>query len=172
VALRGDRDNSAAAGQANELLLTRERFSPVYSKLLGAGNAGSQKYLTEERRIGRRSITIGTHSDSYELSYARALKLETAVVAAGRDSAHSLLHVTYAIPGSALHEVPSDRGHLYPVRLRLSVTDRVGVPVAVVDTTRLFIAREAVPGTEHLVGRLAVPVIPGELTYRLAVEQG
>jgi GWxTD domain-containing protein len=172
VALRGDRDNSAAGGQANELLLTRESFSPVYSKLLGAGNAGSQKYLTEERRIGRRSISIGTNSDSYELTYARALKLETSVVAAGRDSAHSLLHVTYAIPGSALHEVPSDRGHLYPVRLRLSVADRFGTPVATVDTTRLFIAREAVPPAEHLVGRLAVPVIPGNLTYRLAVEQG
>jgi hypothetical protein len=94
------------------------------------------------------------------------------VVAAGRDSAHSLLHVSYAIPGSALHEVPSERGHLYPVRLRLSVADRVGIPVATVDTTRLFIAREAVPPGEHLVGRLAVPVIPGNLIYRLAVEQG
>jgi GWxTD domain-containing protein len=172
VALRGDRDNSTSAGVANELLLTREKFSPVYSKLLGAGNAGSQKYLTEERLIGRRSIAIGTTSDSYELTYARALKLETSVVAAGRDSGHSLLHVTYAIPGSALHEVPSDRGHLYPVRLRLSVADRVGIPVATVDTTRLFMAREPVPPTEHLVGRLAVPVIPGNLTYRLAVEQG
>ena len=172
VALRGDRDNSVAAGQANELLLTREKFSPIYSKLLGAGNAGSQKYLTEERRIGRRSINIGTRSDTYELTYARALKLETSVVAAGRDSAHSLLHVSYAIPGSALHEVPSERGHLYPVRLRLSVADRVGIPVATVDTTRLFIAREVVPPGEHLVGRLAVPVIPGNLTYRLAVEQG
>lgn len=172
VALRGDRDNSSSAGLANELLLTREKFSPVYSKLLGAGNAGAQRYLTEERRIGRRSIAIGTASDSYELTYARALKLETRVVAAGRDSAHSLLHVSYAIPGSALHEVPSDRGHLYPVRLRLSVADRVGIPVATVDTTRLFISRDPVPPTEHLVGRLAVPVIPGNLTYRLAVEQG
>lgn len=172
MALRGDRDNSAVSGQANELLLSREKFSPIYSKLLGAGNAGAQKYLTEERRLGRRSIAIGTTTDSYELTYARSLKLQTSVVPAGRDSSHSLLHVSYAIPGSALHEVPSDRGHLYPVRLRLSVTDRVGVPVATVDTTRLFIAREPVPPNEHLVGRLAVPVIPGNLVYRLAVEQG
>jgi len=172
VALRGDRDNSAAAGIANELLLTREKFSPVYSKLLGAGVAGSQKFLTEERLVGRRSIAVGTTTDSYELTFARALTLETGVVVTGTDSGRSLLHVTYAIPGSALHEVPSERGHLYPVRLRLSVTDRVGRPVAAVDTTRLFIAREAVPATEHLVGRLEVPVIPGQLTYRLAVEQG
>jgi GWxTD domain-containing protein len=172
VALRGDRDNSPAAGRANELLLSREKFSPVYSKLLGAGLAGSQKYLTEERLIGRRSIGIGTRTDSYELTYSRPLKLETSVVVAGRDSSKSLLHVTYAIPGSALHEVASDRGHLYPVRLRLSVADRTGVQVATVDTTRLFVSRDPVPGSEHLVGRLAVPVIPGPLVYRLAVEQG
>jgi GWxTD domain-containing protein len=172
VALRGDRDNSVAAGRANELLLTREKFSPVYSKLLGAGVAGSQRYLTEERLIGRKSIAVGTRTDSYELAYARPLKLETRVVVAGRDTANSLMHVTYAIPGTALHEVPSDRGHLYPVRLRLSVTDRAGVPVARVDTTRLFVARQPVPAREHLVGRLAVPVIAGSLVYRLAVEQG
>ncbi|HXI20438.1 MAG TPA: GWxTD domain-containing protein [Gemmatimonadales bacterium] len=172
VSLRGDRDNSAAAGVANELLLTREKFSPIYSKLLGAGLAGSQKYLTEERLIGRRSIQVGTHTDSYELSYATHLKLETGVMVAGRDSDRSLLHVTYAIPGSALHDMPSEHGHLYPVRLRLSVFDRWGRPVAAVDTTRLFVAREPVPADRHLVGKLEVPVPPGLLTYRLAVEQG
>jgi GWxTD domain-containing protein len=172
VSLRGDRDNSTSASLANELLLTREKFSPVYSKLLGAGTAGSQKYLTEERLIGRRSIQVGTHTDSYELSYATHLKLETGVVVAGRDSDQSLLHVTYAIPGSALHDVPSEHGHLYPVRLRLSVFDRWGRPVAAVDTTRLFVAREPVPADRDLVGKLDVPVEPGLLTYRLAVEQG
>lgn len=172
VALRGDRDNTAAAGRANELLLTREPFSPIYTRLITSGNAGSGRYFTEERAIGRRSIAVGTRSDSYELSYARRLKLEADVVVAGREADASLLHVAFAIPGSALHEVASDRGHLYPVRLRLSVLDRTGHPVASVDTTRLFIARDPVPGNEHLVGQLRVPVIPGPLVYRLAVEQG
>jgi hypothetical protein len=172
VALRGDRDNSAASGPANELLLTREAFSPIYTRLLTSGNAGSSRYFTEERAIGRRSIEVGTRTDSYELSYARRLKLEADVVVAGRQADASLLHVAFAIPGSALHEVESERGHLYPVRLRLSVLDRTGRPVASVDTTRLFVAREPVPVNEHLVGQLLVPVIPGPLVYRLAVEQG
>ena len=172
VALRGDRDNSAVAGRANELLLTREPFSPIYTRLLTSGKAGSGRYLTEERPIGRRSIAVGTRTDSYEFSYARRLTLEADVVVAGREADLSLLHVAYAIPGSALHEVASERGHLYPVRLRLSVLDRTGHHVAAVDTTRLFIARDPVPPNEHLVGQVRVPVIPGPLVYRLAVEQG
>jgi GWxTD domain-containing protein len=172
VALRGDRDNAVANTQVNDLLLTREKFSPVYSRLLGAGLAGSQKYLTEERLVGRRSISVGTRTDSYELSFADKLRLETTVTVAGRDSGGSLMHVAYAIPGAVLTEVPSGQGHLYPVRLRLSVSDRFAVPVALVDTTILYLAKEAVPDDRYLVGKLTVPVIPGSLVYRLAVEQG
>jgi GWxTD domain-containing protein len=173
ISLRGDRDNLATGGLANELLRTREKFSPVYTRLMVAGTAGSQQYFTEERAQGRRSITVGTRSDSYELTYARRLKLETDVVVAGHDSGGgSLLHVSYAIPGTALHEVTTDRGLLYPVRLRLSVLDRTGRPVASIDTTKYALAREPVPPNQHLVGQLRVPVIPGHLVYRLAVEQG
>jgi GWxTD domain-containing protein len=172
MALRGDRDNSAGAALANELLTTRDRFSPVYSHLIAAGTAGSQKYLTEERMLGRRSIAVGTRTDSYELAYARPLKVLTDVVVVGRDSASSLMHVTYAIPGSSLRDIVTDRGHVYPVRLRLNVVDHTGRSVASVDTTTLYLNREQVPATEHLVGKLRVPVIPGPLQYRLAIEQG
>ena len=171
LALRGDRDNTAS-GRVNELLLTRDRLDPVYGRLMQAGSAGSQRYLTEERLLGRRSIDRGTRTDSYELSYARKLRLMTDVVVAGQDSGSSLLHVSYAIPGSALRPVPSDLGHLYPVRVRLSVVDRTGRPVVAVDSTRYFLNAVPVPDKEHLVGELRVPVLPGRLTYRLAVEQG
>jgi GWxTD domain-containing protein len=174
LALRADRDNALNAGRLNDLLLTREKFSPIYSRLLSAGNAGAQRYFNEERLLGRRSIAVGTRTDSYELTYARRLKLEADVVVAGHDSAGSLLHVAYAIPGFALHEVPTQtpRGHLYPVRLRLSVFDRAGRAIAAVDTTRLFMSRDPVPSNEHLVGQLQVPVVPGDLVYRLGIEQG
>jgi len=172
IALRGDRDNGIAAARANELLVTRETFSPVYNRLLASGNAGSEKYFTEERLIGRRSIAKGTQSDSYELTYARRLNLHTDIAVAGHDSAGSLLHVAYAIPGSSLRDVTVDRGHVYPVRVRLSVFDRTGHPLATVDTTRLFLSHDPVPANEHLVGQLTVPVYPGPLVYHMAVEQG
>ncbi len=172
LALRGDKDASTAAARASELITSREKFSPIYSRLVGSGRVGSAQLLSEEREIGRRSIDVGTRTDSYELSYAQKLRLETDVVVVGHDTAGNLMHVSYAIPGSALHEVPSERGYLYPVRLRLSVFDNWGKPIASVDTTKLFVAQQAVPPSQFLVGRLAVPVIAGQLTYRLAVEQG
>ncbi len=172
VMLRGDRNSAGVASRANELLVTRDRFSPVYSQLLAAGNASSQKYLTEERMLGRRSIALGTRTDSYELTYARRLNVSTSAVVAGRDSAGSIFHFTYAIPGSALHPVITERGHIYPVRIRLSIADRYGRSVAATDTTILFLDKNAVPSTEHLVGKLRVPVVPGALTYRVAIEQG
>jgi hypothetical protein len=157
---------------ANELLLSREKLSPVYSKLLGGGEAASQRYLTEERRMGRESILIGTTTDSYELRYPRSLEVNTSVAVVGRDSVNGLLHLSYALRGSSLQGVASPRGQVYPVRLRLSIADARGNTVARVDTTRLFVAQVAVPEREFLVGRVSVPVPAGRLSYRVALEEG
>jgi hypothetical protein len=50
--------------------------------------------------------------------------------------------------------------------------DRLERVAASVDTTRHFVSPASVPGSEHLVGRLNVPVPPGTYTYRLAVQEG
>ncbi|MGH7701757.1 MAG: GWxTD domain-containing protein, partial [Gemmatimonadales bacterium] len=173
VALRGDPNGNGASFAAGQLLLSREHFSPLYSRLLGTGtaSAGAQRYVTEERRLGQRSIAIGTRSDSYELNFPRELKARARVVVVGRDSTASLMQVTYAIPGSALTAVSSSRGEVYPVRVRLSVVDDVGGRVAFLDTTRLFVSHDPVPTQEHLVGRVSVPVTPGRLYYRLSVQE-
>lgn len=174
VALRGDPNGNGASFAAGQLLLSREHFSPLYSRLLGTGtaSAGAQRYVTEERQLGQRSIAIGTRSDSYELNFPRQLKARARVVVVGRDSTQGLMQVTYAIPGSALTAISSSRGQVYPVRVRLSVVDDVGRPVAFLDTTRLFVSPDPVPTQEHLVGRVAVPVTPGRLFYRLSVQEG
>jgi GWxTD domain-containing protein len=158
-------------GYANDLVVSREHFSPIYTKLLGTGAAGSQKYLSEERQLGSQSIRRGTSSDSYELSFPQPLRAWTRAIVVGQDSGRALLHLTYAIPGSSLMEVPSNRGHVYPVRLRLSVFDSVGHPVAFTDTTRLFVARDPVARGEFLLGRVAIRVPPGRFRYRLALDQ-
>jgi hypothetical protein len=96
----------------------------------------------------------------------------TGLVAFGGDPERSALQVSYAIPGAALQSVSSERGLLYPVRLRLAALDRTGRPVVTVDTTRVFWARSAVPKSEYLVGTMQVPVVPGWIRYRLGLEQG
>jgi GWxTD domain-containing protein len=156
---------------ANELLLSRQQISPIYSKMIGGGQAAGQQYMTEERALGRRSIQIGTTTDDYELVYPRELRAHTNVAVVGRDSVKSLLHVAYALSGSTLQGVPSPRGQVYPVRVRLSVSDRNHTTVATLDTTRLFVAKDPVPEREFLVSHFSVPVPPGFLTYRLAIEE-
>ncbi len=172
VALRGGPRGIADNAVLDDLLRTRERFSPVYSRLLTSGGAGASKYLTEERSQGRRSIVRGTTSDSYELEFPRDLKVRAEALAVGWDSSKSLMQVAYAIPGSALEPVDTPRGSAYPVRVRLAVSDRQGRVVADLDSTTLFLSATPVPAGEHLVGRVAVPVPPGDFRYRVAIQQG
>ena len=170
VVLRGDRasDNPVA----EQLMLSREQLSPIYQRLQTAGVGGQDKYQTEERRMGQNSIALGTKTDSYELRFARELKVHSDVLAVGRDSTGTEVQVTYAISGKGLEPVTVTRGYLYSVRVRFSAMDATGHVVAAIDTTRHFVAPEPVPDGEHLVGRIAVPVPAGQYEYRLAIQQG
>ena len=163
---------SVYAPLANELLYSRDQLSPIYGRLLNSGGSGAQRYMNQERLLGRQSIARGTNGDSYEFAYTRNLPARTQLSAVAGPEERSTLHVTYAIPGSALQPVSSERGLLYPVRLRLSALDRSGRPVVTVDTTRVFFSPEAVPKDQYLVGALQVTVVPGWIRYRLGLEQG
>jgi GWxTD domain-containing protein len=170
IALRAD-----GAGEdpvASQLMLSREQLAPIYGRLQAAGPAGSGRFQTEERQLGQASIALGTTTDSYELYFARDLKVHSTVLAVGHDSAGPLVQVAYAISGKGLEPVTVTRGYLYSVRLRFEATDQRGNVVASLDTTRHFVAPEPVPATEHLVGRVAVPLPAGQFEYRLALQQG
>jgi len=172
VALRG----TGASGNAvaTELLDSRDHLSPLYRRIRGAGTGATSRLQAEERTLGRTSIDYGTTSDSYELRFPEALRAQTQVLAVGTSGRgnRGLIHVAFAIPGSALTGVANVRGTIYPVRLRFVAMDGTGHPVSYIDTTRVFLARVPVPKEEYLVGEVNVPAPPGKLSYRLAVQQG
>ena len=167
-------DSTALNASVQDLLLSREQLSPLYGRLQRVGRASEGRYQSDERRIGRESIRRGTTTDSYELEFARQLIAQAEVLAVGHDeeSKAPLLQVTYAIPGTSLDPVPIDRGSLYVIRLRLAVFDPHGNVVARLDTTRRVVSARPVPPNENLVGRVAVAVPPGPLSYRLAIQSG
>src|SRR6476646_7167260 len=170
IALREDK-----AGQnpvAEQLLLSREQLSPIYGRLQSAGQIGSGQYQAQERRMGQASIAVGTTTDSYQLRFPQDLRVRSDVLAVGHDSAGSMVQITYAISGKGLEPVMVTRGYLYSVRVRFEATSPSGRVVAALDTTRHFVAPEPVPESEHLVGRVAVPVPSGRYEYRLAIQQG
>ncbi len=158
--------------QAEELLSSRQKLSPLYARLQGVGDASAERYRAEERRLGRESIRIGTTTDSYVLNFAKQLDAEVEVLAVGHDERGPLVHITYGIRGDGLQPMRISRGYLYSVRLRFAAMDSAGTVVAALDTTRQFISEAPVPPREHLVGRVDVNTPPGNLTYRVAIEQG
>ncbi|MEE8061169.1 MAG: GWxTD domain-containing protein [Gemmatimonadales bacterium] len=157
---------------ANELLDSRDRLSPLYRRIQGAGSGSTGRLQAEERTLGRTSIELGTTTDSYELEFPLDLPARTQVLAVGYRGNLGMVHVTFAIPGSALTGVENPRGIIYPVRLRFVGMNADGKLVGSIDTTRVFLARRAVPANEYLVGEVNVPVPSGMLTYRMAVQQG
>jgi GWxTD domain-containing protein len=172
VKLQGTYYGISDNAMAEQLMLSREQFAPIYRRLQGAGHMSSGRYQTEERKVGQESIALGTTSDSYELRFAKELKAHWQVLSVGQDSSGHQIQVAYAIAGSSLEPVTVTRGYLYSVRLRFMATDSRGQVVATLDTTRHFVAPAPVPPNEHLVGRVATTVPPGELQYRLALQQG
>lgn len=172
VKLQGQDNGAADNAMAEQLMLSRERLSPIYRRLQGAGRMSTGRYQSQERRVGQESIAVGTTSDSYELRFPQELKAHSEVLAVGRDSSGPQVQIAYAIAGSSLEPVPVTRGYLYSVRLRfVAMNDREEV-VSSLDTTRHFVAPEPVPPNEHLVGRVGATVPLGSLRYRLAIQQG
>jgi GWxTD domain-containing protein len=157
---------------AEQLMLSRERLSPIYQRLQGVGRVSTGRYQSEERRVGQQSIALGTTSDSYELRFPQELKAHSEVLAVGRDSSGPEVQIAYAIAGSSLEPVTVTRGYLYSVRVRFVATDKLGHVVSSLDTTRHFVAPAPVPPNEHLVGRVGATVAQGVLQYRLAIQQG
>jgi GWxTD domain-containing protein len=172
VKLQGQDNGAADNAMAEQLMLSRERLSPIYRRLEGAGRMSTGRYQTQERRVGQESIAIGTTSDSYELRFPQQLKAHTEVLAVGHDSNGPQVQIAYALAGSSLEPVTVTRGYLYSVRLRFVATDERGRVVSSLDTTRHFVAPAPVPPNEHLVGRVSTTVVPGSLHYRLALQQG
>lgn len=158
------------SASVQQLLESRERIDPLYSRLQGASRAGLVTLSNQERRLGQRSIATGAHSDTYELEFPQKLTARTDVMAVGRSGQGNLLQVTWAIPGSSLKGIPHEQGYLYPVRIRINVTDTRGHTVASLDTSKVFLSRAEVPARENLVDRVSLVVPAGMLRYRIAVE--
>jgi GWxTD domain-containing protein len=171
VRLQGQ-PTGADNAMAEQLMLSRERLSPIYQRLQGVGRVSTGRYQSEERRVGQQSIALGTTSDSYELRFPQELKAHSEVLAVGRDSSGPEVQIAYAIAGSSLEPVTVTRGYLYSVRVRFVATNEVGRVVSALDTTRHFVAPAPVPPNEHLVGRVGTTVTQGMLQYRLAIQQG
>jgi GWxTD domain-containing protein len=173
IALRSGLAAPGLRGQAMNVLQSRQTISPMYGRLMAAGGA-AQGVMDRERRVGQQSIATGTTGDSYLLHFSDELTgSKWSVMAAGERDGQGVVHVTWAVPSTALRAVPSSRGVLYPVHLRISLIDlATGQLAATIDSTTMFGAAQPVPRGEWLVGRQELTLPPGRYRWRVALQEG
>ncbi len=168
---RGVRAASNSDPEVSELYASRNQLGPLYERV-GRGMGAPAGALAEDRERGRRSIAVGTTSDSYAQRFEQPLDVVASEFVAGAetaDGAGQALHVLFAVPGERLIGEPGQTGFLYPLRFRLVVSDSLDRPIQRLDTLRVFRARQALRGDAFLAGQLVVPVPPGRYRYRLLV---
>jgi GWxTD domain-containing protein len=157
--------------EVSGLLSSRSSISPIYERLLEQGTAGRGPLLAEERERGREAIRVGTTTDDYALRFDRDLNpVVSSFVLADRER-HPVLHVVFALPGSALRDYPAPGGVGYPFEFRVVVYDSGYVRVAELDTLRVFRSETPVPDGSYLTEQLSVPVPPGHHHFHFVVQE-
>jgi GWxTD domain-containing protein len=164
--------HGAADAPRDQLILSRQSLSPLYSRMLNWGRFGSANAQARERNIGATSIAVGTTTDSYELQFARRLAAVADLISVGRNSRGSLGHFVFGIAAAGTSPQAMADGVEYSVRVRLAVLDRHGRLVSNLDTTVVIRLQRQLAKNEWLVGRAELVLPPGRWTYHAALQQG
>jgi GWxTD domain-containing protein len=166
------RQETCQGGNVFELVLSRVGMSPLYDRLLVANRNNFLQLANEDRVQGQQAIRTGTTTDTYQLRFTEPLYAVADGLVVGSDDGRPLLHVTFAVEGESAWSRRTVVGEAYPVRLRMVATGAGGELLASVDTARVFFAERKLVANEFLMGRIAVPVPPGAVRYRVALSQG
>jgi GWxTD domain-containing protein len=153
----------------DQLIMSRQAISPLYSKLGTWGRFGRAKLVAREREIGETSIMFGTTSDTHELRFDDSLGIRTQLLAVGRAGRQALVHLAFdlqAVPPSN----ETGAGSRYPVRVRFAAFADDGRRVAWLDSS--YVATGTASDWGRVLGRVAVPVPRGTWRYRLAIQNG
>jgi GWxTD domain-containing protein len=170
--IRRIRRENCAGGDVGELVLSRVGLAPIYDRLLVANVNNYLQLANEDRAMGQASIRTTTTTDAHPLRFAEPLEGTADGIVVGRERGRPLLHVSFAVRAGSARSRTTEVGEAYPLRLRLVATAADGEVLASLDTARIHIADAKLPADRYLMGRVAVPVPPGVVRYRVALSQG
>jgi GWxTD domain-containing protein len=164
--------HGAADAPLDQLLLSRQSLSPMYSRMLNWGRYGSANEGARERNIGRTSITVGTTTDTYELHFGRRLGVLADLIAVGSAAGANLAHFVFGVAAPGTTWRRAEDGVEYTLRVRLSALDNHNTAVGTLDTTLVILERKPLSKHEFLVGQVQLSLPAGHWRYRAAVQQG
>lgn len=163
---------SCKSGDASELVRSRTGISPFYDQLLVASSNRYSQLVNEDRTRGIRAIAEGTTTDRFPLTYSAPLEVHALGVAVGTLDDEPLLQVAFGVRGATLRPDSGAAVGTYTLRVRLVAMDGAGRAVASVDSAQSYHGPERVSDDGFLVGRVALTVPPGIVSWRLAIDQG
>jgi hypothetical protein len=155
----------------DQLILSRQSLSPVYSRMLNWGPYGAANEQARERNIGATSIAVGTTTDSHELRFRTRLQVFADLIAVGQSARGRLAHFVFGLSTKGALAQRRGTGVEYPVRVRLVVLDRHDRAVATLDTSFSVRFQRPLSDREHIVGRVELPLPSGHWSYRAALQQ-
>jgi GWxTD domain-containing protein len=164
--------HGAADAPRDQLILSRQSLSPVYSRMLNWGPYGAANAEARERNIGATSIAVGTTTDSYELAFAHRLSAVADLLAIGRAAGGTRGHLVFGIAAAGVAPRRGAGGIEYPVRVRVAALDRYDRAVATLDTVVTIPHSRVLKNDEYIVGRAELTLPPGRWSYRAALETG
>ena len=162
----------ASDAPPDQLLLSRDRLSRVYGRMLNWGAYGAARSRARERGIGRASIALGTTTDSHELQFKDTLQGVVDLVTVGTVGSAVLGHLVFAVAEPGTRPERETGGVRYTIRLRAVASDATGRPFADVDTTIVFRPAAPLGRSQYLIGRAEMPLPPGRWTWRAALQLG
>ncbi|HEY3933553.1 MAG TPA: hypothetical protein VGL65_02965 [Gemmatimonadales bacterium] len=168
--LRQRASDAALSQLAEQIVRSRQNLSPIYQRMLASGRGSASGLEAEERDIGRRSIRIGTSTDSWPLRYSTALPVAAQVLAIGGDSTTSIVQVAYAVPVDAIAAAHADSTS--SLRIRASILGTDGSIAATADTSVGPVGGLAIDPARERIGVIALPVMSGHYTVRVGFELG
>lgn len=180
-ALSFDRRNGLASGGDTSSLVrglfaSRAAFGPMYDRIGNTlSSANVMAAISQDRQTGTASIAVGTTTDAFGHNFEQSLEPSVGEFVVGAPAGDStgvgqVVHVVFAIPADRLTPVPARGGVAYPLKFRLYVSDRRDSLIAVVDTLRVFGARQRLRSPQFLSGQLEARVPPGAFRARLMIE--
>jgi GWxTD domain-containing protein len=162
--------HGAADAPVEQLILSRQSLSPIYSRMLNWGVYGAAHEAARERNIGATSIAVGTTTDSYELTFPHRLPAFADLLAIGRMPGGTRGHFVFGIPAAGMVPRQTPGGLDYSVRVRVVALDRYDRAVARVDTVIVVRHYHLLRKDEYLVGRAELELPSGRWTYRAALQ--
>ncbi len=166
--------NSAAPGQprgpafdparfAHALIQSRSELDPVYARLAQRLSIQGSSNLQLERAAGRRSLAIGTKSDSYVERFRASLEPTVQAYGVSRNGEGRVL-VVFGVPRP---RGAGDSVTLFPLSVRLVVSSQDDRRLVQIDTTIRLRSFGTRAGGRELAGYLELPAPPGR--HRLRV---